>query len=109
MVNSTEKKRKKQACFSQRRHYDFDKFWKPGMPITEEDRKMLEEIIAVYHRQGYVPTMKEVSNVQKLKSRFRTWNNVLLAAGLPSRNDPEQKRKRLAAINCANENIRNIE
>ena len=109
MVKSTEKKRKKQACFSQRRHYDFDKFWKPGMPITEEDRKMLEEIIAVYHRQGYVPTMKEVSNVQKLKSRFRTWNNVLLAAGLPSRNDPEQKRKRLAAINCANENIRNIE
>ena len=56
-------------------------------------------VIEIYHRQGYVPTMKEVSNFQKLKSRFRTWNNVLLAAGLPSINDPEQKRKRLDAIN----------
>ena len=56
-------------------------------------------VIEIYHRQGYVPTMKEVSNFQKLKSRFRTWNNVLLVAGLPSINDPEQKRKRLDAIN----------
>lgn len=70
---------------------------------------MLEEVIEVYHRQGYVPTMKEVSNVQKLKSRFRTWNNILLAAGLPSRNDPEQKRKRLDTINRAKENSQNIE
>ena len=92
-----------------RKHYDFDKFWKPGMPVTEADKKMLEEVIEVYLRQGYVPTMKEVSNVQKLKARFRTWNNVLLAAGLPSRNDPEQKRKRLAAINRSNENPWNIE
>ena len=103
------KRKKKNKCFSMRKHYDFDKFWKPDMPLTEADRKMLEEVIAVYHRQGYVPTMKEVSNVQKLKSRFRTWNNVLLAAGLPSRNAPEQKRKRLAAINRVNANSQNIE
>ncbi len=45
--------------------------------------------------------MKEISNVQKLKARFRTWNNVLCAAGLPSRNDPEQKRKRLDAMSRA--------
>ena len=60
------KRKKKNKCFSMRKHYDFDKFWKPGMPVTEADKKMLEEVIEVYHRQGYVPTMKEVSNVQKL-------------------------------------------
>lgn len=103
------KRKKKNKFFSMRKHYDFDKFWKPGMPVTEADKKMLEEVIEVYHRQGYVPTMKEVSNVQKLKSRFRTWNNILLAAGLPSRNDPEQKRKRLDTINRAKENSQNIE
>ena len=103
------KRKKKNKCFSMRKHYDFDKFWKPGMPVTEADKTMLEEVIELYHRQGYVPTMKEVSNVQKLKSRFRTWNNILLAAGLPSRNDPEQKRKRLDTINRAKENSQNIE
>ncbi|MDD6202553.1 MAG: hypothetical protein PUB13_06385 [Lachnospiraceae bacterium] len=94
-------RKKKQVCFSQRKHYDFNKYWKPGMPVTEEDIKLLEEVIAVYHRQGYVPTMKEISNVQRLKARFRTWDNVLWAAGLPSRNDPEQKKKRLDAIKRA--------
>ena len=94
-------RKKKQACFSQRKHYDFNKFWKPGMPVTEEDMKLLEDVKEVYQRQGYVPTMKEISNVQKLKARFRTWNNVLCAAGLPSRNDPEQKRKRLDAMSRA--------
>lgn len=103
------KKKKKQFCFSQRRHYDFDKFWKPGMPVTKDDMKLLEEVKAVYQRQGYVPTMKEVSNVQELKARFRTWNNVLFAAGLPSRNDPEQKRKRLDAINRKRGNTENME
>ena len=91
--------KKKNDNFLKRNHYDFDKFWKPGMPITDDDLRMLNEVIEIYHRQGYVPTMKEVSNFQKLKSRFRTWNNVLFAAGLPSINDPEQKRKRLDAIN----------
>ena len=94
-------RQKKQTCFSQRKHYDFNKFWKPGMPVTEEDMKLLEDVKEVYQRQGYVPTMKEISNVQKLQERFRTWNNVLCAAGLPSRNDPEQKRKRLDAMSRA--------
>lgn len=96
--------KRKQVCFSQRKHYDFDRFWKPGSPVTEEDKKLLEEVVEVYHRQGYIPTKKEISNAQKLKARFRIWNNVLLAAGLPSRNDPEQKRKRLDTINRTREN-----
>lgn len=108
MDNNVRKKKKKKACFSQRRHYDFEKFWKPGMQVTEEDMKLLEEVKEVYQRQGYVPTMKEISNVQKLKARFRTWNNVLCAAGLPSRNDPDQKRKRFDAINRAKQNAEDI-
>jgi hypothetical protein len=32
--------------------------------------------------------------VQKLKSRFRTWKNVLIAAELPSQHDSEQQKKR---------------
>ena len=80
--------------FSRRKHYDIDQFWKPGMPVTEEDRKLLKEVTDVYHSQGYVPAREEVSNVAQLKARFRTWNNVLCAAGLPSRNDPEQVRRR---------------
>ena len=92
-------KKKKGQCFSMRKHYDFNKFWKPGMPITEEDKKLLEEVKNVYEKQGYVPTMSEISNVQKLKARFRTWKNVLLAAGLPSINDPDEKKKRLRALN----------
>lgn len=76
-----------------RKHYDFDKFWKPGMPVTDADLKLLEEVKSVYLRQGYVPTMNEVSNAQKLKARFRTWKNVLVAADLPSLNDPIEKKK----------------
>ena len=84
-----------------RKHYDLDKFWKPGMPITDGDLRLLDEVRAFYCKNGYVPAMKEIENVQKLKSRFRTWNNVLIAAGLPSRNDPEQQKRRLEAINTA--------
>lgn len=90
--------KKTNKCFHQRKHYDINKFWKPGMPLTEEDLKLLKEVKAVYCKQGYVPTMSEVSNVQKLKSRFRTWKNVLCAAGLPPMNDPEQQRRRLEAL-----------
>lgn len=49
--------------------------------------------------QGVKDGMSEISNVQKLKARFRTWKNVLLAAGLPSINDPDEKKKRLRALN----------
>ena len=88
------KRKKKNKCFSMRKHYDFDKFWKPGMPVTDEDLKLLEEVKAFYCQKGYVPIMKEISNMQKLKSRFRTWKNVLIAAELPSQHDSVQQKKR---------------
>ena len=86
--------KEKNKSFSKRKHYDFEKFWKPGMPVTEEDIKLLEEVKEFYEEHGYVPLKSEISNMQKLKSRFRTWKNVLCAAGFPSTNDAEEKRKR---------------
>lgn len=88
---------KKNKCFSMRKHYDFDKFWQPGMPVTEDDIKLLGEVKEFYKKNGYVPTTKDISNFQKLKSRFRTWKNVLLAAELPVVNDAEQQRLRVLA------------
>ena len=80
-----------------RNKYDVKKYWEPGMPLTEMDMKLLAEVKQVYESQGLVPTKNEISvaNVGKLKARFRTWGNVLLAAGLPALNDPEEKRKRI--------------
>ena len=87
-----------------RNHYDVKKYWNPGMPVSEYDLEMLQEVKDIYKKQGYVPTKQEVSGASKLKSRFRTWNNVLIAAGLPSLNHPDEKKKRLDAINRAKKN-----
>ena len=52
-----------------------------------------------YDTHGYTPTKDDIDTVVELKARFRTWNNVLLAAGLPDKNDPENQRKRMEAAN----------
>ena len=77
--------------------YNSNDFWKPGQSLTDEDLELLKEVKEVYQRQGYVPSKKEVSNVSDLKMRFRTWGNVLKAAGLPSLQDPEETKKRQKA------------
>ena len=83
-----------------RNSYDKNKYWNPGMPLSDDDLKMLKEVELIYKKQGFVPTKDElpISSVSKLKSRFRTWGNVLTAAGLPGLNDPEEKRKRMESI-----------
>ena len=83
-----------------RNQYDKNKYWNPGMPLTEKDFKLLEEVKMVYEKQGLVPSKNELPKdiSCRLKARFRTWGNVLCAAGLPALNDPEEKRKRMAQI-----------
>ena len=83
-----------------RNQYEKSKYWNPGMPLTEKDLKLLEEVKMVYEKQGLVPTKNELPKavVCRLKSRFRTWGNVLCAAGLPALNDPEEKQKRMTQI-----------
>ena len=69
----------------------------PGQPVTEKDSEMLLSVKTFYRQHGYTPTKEDVGNAAQLKSRFRTWNNVLLAAGLPDKNNPENQKKRMEA------------
>lgn len=57
--------------------------WRPGDPLTREDLRLLEPVKETAKRLGRTPTKQECSNVRELKQRFRTWKNVILAAGLP--------------------------
>lgn len=83
---------------SKNRYREHDpRLWKPGEPLTEEDQKLLNEIRCRYQQLGYVPSKKEVASTARIRTRFRTWGDVLLAAGLPGINDPEQVRLRAAA------------
>ena len=83
-----------------RNQYDKNKYWNPGMPLTEKDLELLEPVKEVYKKQGFVPTKSElpVQIASRLKSRFRTWGNVLCAANLPALNNPEEKKKRMEAL-----------
>lgn len=71
--------------------------WKPGEPLTDEDRELLRPVIEVAERLGFSPRIADVPNARLIKRRFRTWKNVLLAAGLPSYSAPEQGDLRQAA------------
>ena len=43
---------------------------------------------------GRSPTRREVDNLVEIRKRFRIWEDVLYAIGLPSLKDPEQVRLR---------------
>lgn len=90
---------KKQRPGRENRNYRWNsgEFWEPGDELTESDRKMLAVVQNFYERHGYTPTRNEVSNAGALKQRFRVWDDMLCAAGLPRRNDPENVRKRQEA------------
>ena len=72
-------------------------FWEEGMPLTDEDRKVLRPLIEKAVELGYTPAKAEVENSAKIKGRFRCWKDAVKAAGLPAVNDPEQARRRMAA------------
>ncbi|MBR5305567.1 MAG: hypothetical protein IKU47_01470 [Oscillospiraceae bacterium] len=94
-----ESKQKKKCGFDKRKHYNINKYWMPGQNVTEEDLQLLLPVKDFYDTHGYTPTKDDIDTVVELKARFRTWNNVLLAAGLPDKNDPENQRKRMEAAN----------
>lgn len=89
--------RKKQKSVYKRNDYKIKGYWKEGYPLTSEDKKMLEEVQLFFDRKGYIPSKKEISNATDLKGRFRTWGEVLKAAGLPDIHDGEEVRKRQQA------------
>ncbi len=101
MQSFTEKadnRQKKKNSFYTKKNYDISKYWMPGQKVTETDLKMLTSVKSFFDTHGYTPTKDDVDNVIELKARFRTWNNVLLAAGLPDKNDPENQKKRMEAV-----------
>ena len=71
-------------------------FWEEGMPLTDEDRKILRPLIEKAAELGYTPAKAEVENSAKIKGRFRCWKDAVKAAGLPAVNDPEQEKMRAA-------------
>lgn len=68
--------------------------WKPGQPLTEEDRAILVPLLARARELGRSPKVGEVPEAARIKARFRIWKYALMAAGLPVMNDPEQVRAR---------------
>ena len=80
-------------------NYSKKDFWQPGDELTEDDYKLLESVRAFYQKNGYSPSKDDLAeNVYYLKKRFRTWKNVLIAAGLPTLTDAETVRLRQKAL-----------
>jgi hypothetical protein len=73
------------------------KYWAPGQQLTEVDLELLKPLICRAEVLGYTPTKAEVRNVNRIKSRFRTWGNAVMAAGLQATNTPEQHHLRAEA------------
>lgn len=72
--------------------------WKPGQPLTDEDRDLLRPLLDVARERGHTPRVQDVSNSFEIKARFRTWKNALMAAGLPLYSAAEQEVLRQIAV-----------
>ena len=107
MQSFAEKDKKKSKINNRFKHrnYNSPRYWQPGQQLTYSDMKLLAEVKNFYQENGYTPAKEDISNTLQLKSRFRTWKNVLEAAGLPDRNDPDNQRKRMAAIDCRKQSV----
>lgn len=67
-----------------------DGLWKRGAPLSEEEQELIERVKELATALGHTPIKKECSQSCKIKKRFRSWNDVIFASGLPSPNTPEQ-------------------
>ena len=95
----TKKKESKTFYYHQNyggKNYSIRNFWCPGDALTEGDYELLKEVKDFYRKNGYSPCRGDIplDSVCRLKGRFRTWKNVLLAAELPGLNSAETQRKR---------------
>ncbi|MDY3025529.1 MAG: hypothetical protein SOR74_01325 [Candidatus Faecivicinus sp.] len=71
-----------------------NRFWQRGEALTEQDVALLKPVVQQALKLGRSPTRREVDNLQQIRMRFRIWEDVLYAIGLPSLKDPEQVRLR---------------
>lgn len=77
------------------------RFWVKGEPLTEKDKILLQIVKELADDLGYTPLKRDCKQSSKIKSRFRSWNDVIFACGLPSINSPEQ----IALRKTANKNV----
>lgn len=82
-----------------RQNYNIKNYWCPGDEIKESDEKLLKEVREYYRKNNYPPSRGDLSieYVCRLKGRFRTWKNVLEAAGIPNLNSVEAQKERKEA------------
>ena len=75
--------------------------WRPGMPLTPEEERLLQPLLETAKALGKTPTYKEVPEAWRIKAHFRTWNLAIQAAGLPALTSAEQVQAR--ALACEKE------
>lgn len=71
-----------------------NRFWQRGEPLTERNIALLKPVAQQALKLGRSPTRREVENLREIRTRFRIWEDVLYAIGLPSLKDPEQVKLR---------------
>lgn len=74
-----------------------NRVWKASQPLTAEDEKLLEPLKRRARELGYTPPKSELAGTDRIKQRFRTWGNAVMAAGLPGLNEKEQQALRAQA------------
>ena len=82
------------------KNYNIKNYWCPGDAFKEGDEELLKEVKEYYLKNGYPPSRADIplDLVCRLKGRFRTWKNVLIAAELPELNSAETQRKRREVV-----------
>ena len=75
--------------------------WRPGMPLTPEEERLLQPLLETAKALGQTPIYKEVPEAWRIKAHFRTWNLAIQAAGLPALTSAEQVQAR--ALACEKE------
>lgn len=80
-------------------NYNIKDYWCLGDAFIEGDEELLKEVKEYYRKNNYSPSRGDlpIEMAYRLKGRFRTWKNVLLAAGVPELNSAETQRKRKEA------------
>ena len=71
--------------------------WRPGMPLTPEEERLLQPLLETAKALGKTPTYREVPEAWKIKAHFRTWCLSVQAAELPALTSAEQVQARSLA------------
>lgn len=71
--------------------------WHPGMPLTPEEKQLLQPLLETAKALGRTPVHREVPESWRIKAHFRTWKLAVQAAGLPALTSAEQSQERSLA------------